>query len=41
MLVAHLSLVQFAAQRFRDRGNGQMEDIMQVGTISAPGVLQV
>ncbi|NEA40743.1 SigB/SigF/SigG family RNA polymerase sigma factor [Streptomyces sp. SID11385] len=27
------SLVRFAARRFRNRGNGDMEDILQVGTI--------
>ncbi|MFE9249606.1 SigB/SigF/SigG family RNA polymerase sigma factor [Streptomyces sp. NPDC007088] len=27
------SLVRFAARRFRNRGNGEMEDIFQVGTI--------
>ncbi|MFD3442262.1 SigB/SigF/SigG family RNA polymerase sigma factor [Streptomyces sp. NPDC058685] len=27
------SLVQFAARRFRNRGSGEMEDVIQVGTI--------
>ncbi|MCD9901009.1 RNA polymerase sigma factor SigF [Streptomyces sp. MT29] len=29
----NLSLVHFAAKRFRNRGSGEMEDIVQVGTI--------
>lgn len=29
----NLSLVRFAANRFRNRGSGDMEDIIQVGTI--------
>ena len=29
----NLSLVRFAARRFRNRGSGEMEDIVQVGTI--------
>ncbi|MFH9613557.1 SigB/SigF/SigG family RNA polymerase sigma factor [Streptomyces pratensis] len=33
LIEMNLSLVQFAAQRFRNRGDGQMEDIIQVGTI--------
>ncbi|MFI2780644.1 SigB/SigF/SigG family RNA polymerase sigma factor [Streptomyces sp. ALB3] len=33
LIEMNLSLVQFAAGRFRERGDGQMEDIIQVGTI--------
>ncbi|MEI7032056.1 RNA polymerase sigma factor SigF [Streptomyces pratensis] len=33
LIEMNLSLVQFAAQRFRNRGSGEMEDIIQVGTI--------
>lgn len=33
LIEMNLSLVHFAAGRFRNRGNGQMEDIIQVGTI--------
>ncbi|MFJ6850999.1 RNA polymerase sigma factor SigF [Streptomyces sp. NPDC091271] len=33
LIEMNLSLVQFAAQRFRNRGDDQMEDIIQVGTI--------
>ncbi|WP_433570163.1 RNA polymerase sigma factor SigF [Streptomyces sp. CA-251247] len=33
LIEMNLSLVQFAARRFRNRGNGEMEDIIQVGTI--------
>ncbi|MFI7291938.1 RNA polymerase sigma factor SigF [Streptomyces anulatus] len=33
LIEMNLSLVQFAAKRFRNRGDGQMEDIIQVGTI--------
>ncbi|WP_411080250.1 RNA polymerase sigma factor SigF [Streptomyces sp. cmx-18-6] len=33
LIEMNLSLVQFAAKRFRNRGNGEMEDIVQVGTI--------
>ncbi|MER7665410.1 RNA polymerase sigma factor SigF [Streptomyces sp. NPDC096193] len=33
LIEMNLSLVQFAARRFRNRGNGEMEDITQVGTI--------
>ncbi|MFB8118272.1 RNA polymerase sigma factor SigF [Streptomyces sp. NPDC055962] len=33
LIEMNLSLVQYAARRFRNRGNGQMEDIIQVGTI--------
>ena len=29
----NLSLVRFAAGRFRNRGSGEMEDVIQVGTI--------
>ncbi|GGS23697.1 RNA polymerase sigma factor [Streptomyces rubiginosohelvolus] len=33
LIEMNLSLVHFAAQRFRNRGSGEMEDIVQVGTI--------
>ncbi|WP_328727170.1 RNA polymerase sigma factor SigF [Streptomyces sp. NBC_00259] len=33
LIEMNLSLVQFAARRFRNRGSGDMEDIIQVGTI--------
>ena len=33
LIEMNLSLVQFAAARFRHRGSGEMEDIVQVGTI--------
>ncbi|MEU8445417.1 SigB/SigF/SigG family RNA polymerase sigma factor [Streptomyces microflavus] len=33
LIEMNLSLVQFAAKRYRNRGDGQMEDIIQVGTI--------
>ncbi|WP_328540629.1 RNA polymerase sigma factor SigF [Streptomyces sp. NBC_00344] len=33
LIEMNLSLVQFAANRYRNRGSGQMEDIVQVGTI--------
>jgi len=33
LIEMNLSLVRFAARRFRNRGNGEMEDIIQVGTI--------
>ncbi|MEU4175488.1 RNA polymerase sigma factor SigF [Streptomyces sp. NPDC026589] len=33
LIEMNLSLVRFAANRFRNRGNGDMEDIVQVGTI--------
>ncbi|MFD9542447.1 RNA polymerase sigma factor SigF [Streptomyces sp. NPDC060022] len=33
LIEMNLSLVKYAAQRFRNRGDGQMEDIIQVGTI--------
>ncbi|MFJ4964008.1 SigB/SigF/SigG family RNA polymerase sigma factor [Streptomyces sp. NPDC088729] len=33
LIEMNLSLVHFAAKRYRNRGNGQMEDIIQVGTI--------
>ncbi|MFB8027244.1 MULTISPECIES: SigB/SigF/SigG family RNA polymerase sigma factor [unclassified Streptomyces] len=33
LIEMNLSLVQFSARRFRNRGDGQMEDIIQVGTI--------
>ncbi|MFJ6079948.1 SigB/SigF/SigG family RNA polymerase sigma factor [Streptomyces sp. NPDC092369] len=33
LIEMNLSLVAFAARRFRNRGNGDMEDIIQVGTI--------
>ncbi|MFF2170606.1 SigB/SigF/SigG family RNA polymerase sigma factor [[Kitasatospora] papulosa] len=33
LIEMNLSLVQFAARRFRNRGDGQMQDIIQVGTI--------
>ncbi|MFG3369574.1 RNA polymerase sigma factor SigF [Streptomyces sp. NPDC090032] len=33
LIEMNLSLVQFAASRFRNRGSGDMEDIIQVGTI--------
>ncbi|MEU8888063.1 SigB/SigF/SigG family RNA polymerase sigma factor [Streptomyces sp. NPDC048442] len=33
LIEMNLSLVRFAARRFRNRGSGDMEDIIQVGTI--------
>ncbi|MFJ6697979.1 SigB/SigF/SigG family RNA polymerase sigma factor [Streptomyces sp. NPDC091272] len=33
LIEMNLSLVKFAARRFRNRGSGDMEDIVQVGTI--------
>ncbi|MDP9953810.1 MULTISPECIES: RNA polymerase sigma factor SigF [Streptomyces] len=33
LIEMNLSLVHFAAKRFRSRGSGEMEDIIQVGTI--------
>ncbi|MFI1226518.1 MULTISPECIES: SigB/SigF/SigG family RNA polymerase sigma factor [unclassified Streptomyces] len=33
LIEMNLSLVHFSARRFRNRGNGEMEDIVQVGTI--------
>ncbi|MFJ3419935.1 SigB/SigF/SigG family RNA polymerase sigma factor [Streptomyces sp. YS-B37] len=33
LIEMNLSLVHFAARRFRNRGSGDMEDIVQVGTI--------
>ncbi|MEU9061406.1 SigB/SigF/SigG family RNA polymerase sigma factor [Streptomyces sp. NPDC048430] len=33
LIEMNLSLVKFAAKRFRNRGDGQMEDVIQVGTI--------
>ncbi|MET7683420.1 SigB/SigF/SigG family RNA polymerase sigma factor [Streptomyces sp. NPDC005423] len=33
LIEMNLSLVHFAARRFRNRGNGEMEDIIQVGTV--------
>ncbi|MEV8005836.1 MULTISPECIES: RNA polymerase sigma factor SigF [unclassified Streptomyces] len=33
LIEMNLSLVHFAAKRFRNRGSGEMEDIIQVGTI--------
>ncbi|MFE9681227.1 SigB/SigF/SigG family RNA polymerase sigma factor [Streptomyces sp. NPDC006285] len=33
LIEMNLSLVQFAARRFRNRGGGDMEDVVQVGTI--------
>jgi len=33
LIEMNLSLVHFAARRFRNRGSGEMEDIVQVGTI--------
>ncbi|MEU2344919.1 SigB/SigF/SigG family RNA polymerase sigma factor [Streptomyces sp. NPDC013082] len=33
LIEMNLSLVKFAAQRFRNRGEGQTEDIIQVGTV--------
>ncbi|MFF3754717.1 SigB/SigF/SigG family RNA polymerase sigma factor [Streptomyces sp. NPDC002018] len=33
LIEMNLSLVRFAARRFRNRGNGDLEDIVQVGTI--------
>lgn len=33
LIEMNLSLVRFAANRFRHRGSGEMEDIIQVGTI--------
>ncbi|MGI5404495.1 RNA polymerase sigma factor SigF [Streptomyces sp. CA-135486] len=33
LIEMNLTLVRFAARRFRNRGNGEMEDIIQVGTI--------
>ncbi|MFE9302238.1 SigB/SigF/SigG family RNA polymerase sigma factor [Streptomyces sp. NPDC006856] len=33
LIETNLSLVQFAARRFRNRGSGEMEEIVQVGTV--------
>ncbi|MFK0181744.1 RNA polymerase sigma factor SigF [Streptomyces xanthochromogenes] len=33
LIEMNLSLVRFAASRFRNRGSGEMEDVVQVGTI--------
>ncbi|MFF3322426.1 RNA polymerase sigma factor SigF [Streptomyces sp. NPDC002889] len=33
LIEMNLSLVKFAAGRYRNRGNGEMEDIIQVGTV--------
>ena len=33
LIEMNLSLVRFAAKRFRNRGSGEMEEIVQVGTI--------
>ncbi|MFC8705781.1 RNA polymerase sigma factor SigF [Streptomyces anulatus] len=33
LIEMNLSLVHFAARRFRNRGGGEMEDIVQVGTV--------
>ncbi|MFE9674406.1 RNA polymerase sigma factor SigF [Streptomyces sp. NPDC006259] len=33
LIEMNLSLVAFAARRFRNRGSGEMEDVIQVGTI--------
>ncbi len=33
LIEMNLSLVAFAARRFRNRGSGEMEDIVQVGTV--------
>ncbi|MYV93686.1 sigma-70 family RNA polymerase sigma factor, partial [Streptomyces sp. SID1034] len=33
LIEMNLSLVRFAAGRFRNRGSGEMEDVIQVGTI--------
>ncbi|MEO3977803.1 SigB/SigF/SigG family RNA polymerase sigma factor [Streptomyces sp. CAU 1734] len=33
LIEMNLSLVRFAARRFRNRGGGEMEDIVQVGTV--------
>ncbi|MER6210873.1 RNA polymerase sigma factor SigF [Streptomyces sp. NPDC001642] len=33
LIEMNLSLVHFAARRFRNRGSGDMEDVIQVGTI--------
>ncbi|MGR8012063.1 RNA polymerase sigma factor SigF [Streptomyces hypolithicus] len=33
LIEMNLSLVHFAARRFRNRGSGEMEDVVQVGTI--------
>ncbi|MDH6222240.1 RNA polymerase sigma-B factor [Streptomyces pseudovenezuelae] len=33
LIEMNLSLVSFAARRFRNRGSGEMEDVIQVGTI--------
>lgn len=33
LIEMNLTLVHFAARRFRNRGNGDMEEIIQVGTI--------
>ena len=33
LIEMNLSLVSFAARRFRNRGGGEMEDVIQVGTI--------
>ncbi len=33
LIEMNLSLVHFAAKRFRNRGSGEMEDIVQVGTV--------
>jgi RNA polymerase sigma-B factor len=33
LIEMNLSLVSFAARRFRNRGSGEMEDVVQVGTV--------
>ncbi|MDX6364669.1 MAG: polymerase sigma-B factor, partial [Streptomyces sp.] len=33
LIEMNLSLVRFAARRFRNRGSGDMEDVIQVGTV--------
>ncbi|MFJ4828273.1 SigB/SigF/SigG family RNA polymerase sigma factor [Streptomyces bacillaris] len=33
LIETNLTLVQFAARRFRNRGSGEMEEIVQVGTV--------
>ncbi|MGW3108834.1 SigB/SigF/SigG family RNA polymerase sigma factor [Streptomyces sp. NPDC001100] len=33
LIEMNLTLVRFAARRFRNRGNGDMEDVVQVGTV--------
>ncbi|MGW2787941.1 sigma factor, partial [Streptomyces populi] len=33
LIEMNVSLVRFAASRFRNRGSGEMDDVVQVGTI--------